>query len=93
MRSRLAALPRSVWILGLISLVNDGASDLIDPLLPLYLTSVLMAGPRALVLIEGIAVALMWLRLVDGAPFSGRDPLGAVVLLGGMGILMGKSTQ
>ena len=92
MRSRLAALPRSVWILGLISLVNDGASDLIDPLLPLYLTSVLMAGPRALVLIEGIAVALMWLRLVDGAPFSGRDLLGAVVILGGMAILMGKST-
>jgi hypothetical protein len=29
-----AALPRTVWILGLISLVNDAASDLIDPLLP-----------------------------------------------------------
>jgi NhaP-type Na+/H+ or K+/H+ antiporter len=57
MRSRLAALPRTVWILGLISLVNDGASDLIYPLLPLYLTSVLLAGPRALGLIEGIAEA------------------------------------
>ena len=67
MRSRLVALPRTVWILGLISLVNDGASDLIYPLLPLYLTSVLMAGPRALGLIEGIAEAsASLLKLVSG---------------------------
>ncbi len=67
MRSRLAALPRTVWILGLISLVNDAASDLIYPLLPLYLTSVLMAGPRALGLIEGIAEAsASLLKLVSG---------------------------
>ena len=67
MRSRLAALPRTVWILGLISLVNDGASDLIYPLLPLYLTSVLMAGPRALGLIEGLAEAsASLLKLVSG---------------------------
>lgn len=67
MRSRLATLPRTVWILGLISLVNDGASDLIYPLLPLYLTSVLMAGPRALGLIEGIAEATAsLLKLVSG---------------------------
>lgn len=67
MRSRLAALPRTVWILGLISLVNDGASDLIYPLLPLYLTSVLMAGPRALGLIEGMAEAsASLLKLVSG---------------------------
>ena len=50
-------LPRTVWLLGLISLVNDAASDMIYPLVPLYLTSVLMAGPRALGLIEGIAEA------------------------------------
>lgn len=48
-------LPRTVWLLGLISLVNDAASDMIYPLVPLYLTSVLMAGPKALGLIEGIA--------------------------------------
>lgn len=67
MRSRLVALPRTVWILGLISLVNDGASDLIYPLLPLYLTSVLMAGPRALGLIEGLAEAsASLLKLVSG---------------------------
>ena len=40
------SLPRTVWLLGFISLVNDSASEMIYPLVPLYLTSVLMAGPR-----------------------------------------------
>jgi MFS family permease len=51
------ALPRTVWLIGLISLVNDSASEMLYPLIPLYLASVLMAGPRALGLIEGIAEA------------------------------------
>jgi len=67
MLNRLRSLPRDVWLVGLISLVNDGASDLIYPLLPLYLTSVLMAGPKALGLIEGIAEATSaLLKLVSG---------------------------
>jgi MFS family permease len=49
------ALPRTVWLVGAISLCNDAASDMIYPLVPLYLASVLMAGPKALGLIEGIA--------------------------------------
>ena len=52
------ALPRTVWLLGAISLINDAASDMIYPLVPLYLASVLMAGPKALGLIEGIAEAV-----------------------------------
>ena len=51
-------LPRTVWLLGIISLVNDAASDMIYPLVPLYLASVLMAGPRALGIIEGVAEAV-----------------------------------
>ncbi len=50
-------LPRAVWLLGLVSLFNDSASELLYPLVPLYLSSVLMAGPRALGIIEGIAEA------------------------------------
>lgn len=53
----LRLLPRTVWLIGLISLVNDSASEMLYPLIPLYLASVLMAGPRALGLIEGIAEA------------------------------------
>jgi predicted MFS family arabinose efflux permease len=52
------SLPRTVWLLAAISLVNDAASDMIYPLVPLYLASVLMAGPKALGLIEGIAEAV-----------------------------------
>lgn len=50
-------LPRTVWLLGLVSFFNDSAGELIYPLVPIYLASVLMAGPRALGIIEGIAEA------------------------------------
>lgn len=57
MLTKLKHLPATVWLIGLISLLNDTASEMIYPLVPLYLASVLMAGPRALGLIEGIAEA------------------------------------
>lgn len=57
MLDAILSLPRTVWLIGLISLVNDAASDMLYPLIPLYLSSVLMAGPRALGIIEGIADA------------------------------------
>ncbi|MBI5923357.1 MAG: MFS transporter [Betaproteobacteria bacterium] len=53
----ITSLPRTVWLIGLISLVNDTAGEMLYPLVPLYLASVLMAGPRALGVIEGIAEA------------------------------------
>ncbi len=51
------ALPSTVWLLGLVSFFNDSASELVYPLVPLYLASVLMAGPKALGIIEGVAEA------------------------------------
>jgi MFS family permease len=57
MLKNLFALPRTVWLLGLVSFFNDAASELVYPLVPIYLASVLMAGPKALGLIEGIAEA------------------------------------
>lgn len=57
MISALRRLPTTVWLIGLISLLNDAASEMLYPLIPLYLASVLMAGPRALGIIEGIAEA------------------------------------
>ncbi|MBU6374881.1 MAG: MFS transporter [Bdellovibrionales bacterium] len=55
MRKTLKALPKTVWLIGFISLVNDSASEMIYPILPLYLSSVLMAGPKAIGWIEGVA--------------------------------------
>ncbi|HET8870729.1 MAG TPA: MFS transporter, partial [Aquabacterium sp.] len=61
------SLPSTVWLIGLISLVNDSASEMLYPLIPLYLSSVLMAGPRALGLIEGVAeAAASLLKLFSG---------------------------
>lgn len=60
-------LPRTVWLIGLISLVNDSASEMIYPLMPLYLSSVLLAGPKAMGIIEGIAEATSSIfKLVSG---------------------------
>ena len=57
MLGTLRELPRTVWLLGLVSFFNDTSSELIYPLVPIYLASVLMAGPKALGIIEGIAEA------------------------------------
>jgi MFS family permease len=67
MRAALRALPGTVWLLGAVSLLNDAASELVYPLLPLYLATVLGAGPRALGLVEGAAEATSaLLKLVSG---------------------------
>ncbi len=51
----MSKLPRSVILLGLVSLLNDVASDMIAPLLPIFLTATLGAGPAIVGLIEGVA--------------------------------------
>ena len=50
-------LPRTVIILGLVSFLNDTASEMITPLLPLFLTATLGAGPAIVGLVEGLAEA------------------------------------
>ena len=65
------SLPKTVWLIGFISLINDSASEMVYPLLPLYLSTILLAGPKALGLIEGITEATSsLLRLVSGVVFD-----------------------
>lgn len=52
-------LPKSLWILGAISLFADLAGEMTYPLLPLFVTGVLGASPVALGLIEGFAEAIV----------------------------------
>jgi len=60
-------LPRTVVIFGLVSFLNDAASEMITPLLPVFLTATLGAGPAVLGLVEGIAEATASiLKLVSG---------------------------
>lgn len=60
-------LTRNVVILGFVSLLNDAASEMIYPLLPVFLTSVLGAGPAVLGVIEGMAESTAsFLKLYSG---------------------------
>jgi MFS family permease len=59
-------LPRPVIALGLVSLFNDAAGDMINPLLPAFVASV-GGGPEALGMIEGLADAVAsLLQLASG---------------------------
>lgn len=57
----------NVLILGLVSLLTDISSEMIYPLLPLFVTAVLGAGPAFLGVIEGIAESTAaFLKLASG---------------------------
>ena len=70
----ISRLPRTVIILSLVSFFNDLASEMVVPLIPVLLVSILAAGPVALGLIEGVADAVASLLKL----WSGRrsDSLG-----------------
>ena len=51
-------LPRNVKVLGLASLLNDTASEMIYPLLPHFLLTVLLGNRFHLGVIEGVADAV-----------------------------------
>ena len=46
-------VPGTVWLLGFVSLLNDTASQILYPLLPAFLSSVLGLSPAAIGLIDG----------------------------------------
>ena len=53
-----AKLPRPVVLLGIAALLNDTASEMIYPLLPVFLSTTLGASPAVVGLIEGLADGL-----------------------------------
>jgi MFS family permease len=76
-------LTRPIWLIGWVSLFTDMASEMIYPLLPLFLTTVLNAGAMSLGIIEGIAdAANSVLKIISGrvADSTGRPK--RLVLLG-----------
>lgn len=61
------SLPRPVWLLGWVSFFTDTASEMVYPLLPLFLTRVIGAGAMSLGVIEGLAEAAnSVLKVVSG---------------------------
>jgi len=63
-------LPRNVVVLGLVSFFNDLASEMIYPIVPLFLTSVLNASVPVVGLIEGIAEAVASISKYGFGTFS-----------------------
>ncbi len=60
-------IPKNVFILGLVSFFNDIASEMIYPLVPIFLTSVLGAPVSVVGLIEGIAESIASiLKVISG---------------------------
>lgn len=60
-------LPRTVVVLAMVSLLNDAASEMITPLLPVFLTITLGAGPAIVGLVEGLAESTSsLLKLLSG---------------------------
>lgn len=53
----LGAVPRTVWVLGFVSMLMDISSEIVHSLLPVFLVSTLGVGALAVGLIEGIAEA------------------------------------
>lgn len=86
MKQALSQLPRSVWLIGFISLINDSASEMMYPLIPLYLSGVLLAGPQVLGLIEGVAEALASLLKLASGVWADRSGRSKPWIIGGYGI-------
>ena len=55
---RYRRLPRNVFAIGLVSLLNDASSEIIYPLLPVFLALSLGASARAIGTIEGLAESI-----------------------------------
>jgi MFS family permease len=66
--------PRSVWLLGWVSLATDAATEAIYPLLPFFLTRVLGATAVSLGIIEGAAEAVnSGIKIISGR-LADRSP-------------------
>jgi len=76
-------LPRTVVILGLVSLFNDAAGEIVYPLLPLFLTDTLGASKTFVGLVEGLAESVSSLLKLPAGWYSDRlKKRKGIVLLG-----------
>jgi MFS family permease len=69
---RYRALPRNVFAISLVSLLNDASSEIIYPLLPIFLTASLGASARAIGVIEGLAESISSLLKLFAGYLSDR---------------------
>src|SRR5215510_10100833 len=69
---RYRALPRNVYAISLVSLLNDASSEIIYSLLPIFLTATLGASARAIGVIEALAESISSLLKLFAGYLSDR---------------------
>lgn len=79
-------LPRTVVALGFVSFFTDLSSEMIYPLLPVFLSTVLGAGAVALGIIEGIAESTAAFLKVASGIWTDRSRRRKPLILGGYGL-------
>ncbi len=86
LRRRLRALPRNVVSLGVVSFVADFSSEMIYPVFPGFVTTVLGASAAVLGLIEGLAEATASLTRYPFGRWSDVSGRRRAFVLGGYGL-------
>ena len=72
-----------MWVLGLAALLNDASSEMITPLLPVFLSLSLGAGPAIIGLIEGLAEATSsFFKVLSGRWVDRGASAGSLVIAG-----------
>jgi MFS family permease len=83
---RYRRLPRNIFAISLVSLLNDVSSEIIYPLLPVFLSLTLGASPAIVGLIEGAAESLSSLLKLFSGYFSDRRGKRKVFVVLGYGL-------
>jgi len=86
LNKRILGLPRNVFTLGWVSFFMDVSSEMIYPLLPLFLTNILGANKAMVGLIEGIAESTASLLKVVSGYLSDRFRKRKPLILYGYGL-------
>lgn len=82
----LSRIPRNVLLLGLVSLFTDMSSEMLYPITPIFLTSVLGASPAIVGIIEGAAESTASLLKIWSGWFSDRTGMRRPFVLAGYGL-------
>jgi MFS family permease len=83
---RYRRLPTNVFAIGIVSLLNDASSEIIYPLLPVFLSVTLGASPAVVGLIEGAAESVSSLLKLFAGYFSDRRGKRKVFVVLGYGL-------
>jgi len=80
-------LPATVIAIGLVSFLNDLASEMVTPFIPILIATVLGAGPVILGLVEGVAdAAASFLKLWAGRYSDGKRGRRKKLMVSGYGL-------